>query len=154
MADWRAPEGSKVATQGLISGIAVDLTPAQMSLLEEKNDLLGQIGFDIEIFGSKTIMVRGIPGLLTGGDPARAVSGVIEELETGQTPLEGAIEDRIILRVCKTAAVKAGQSLSMTEMEAMVRQLEACETPLTCPHGRPTTIYLSVSQLAKEFGRR
>jgi DNA mismatch repair protein MutL len=154
MADWRASESPKIATQGLISGQTVDLSPAQMSMVEEYNDLLGQIGFDIELFGPKTIMVRGIPGLLTNLDPARAIMGVIEELEAGETPLVGAIEERIILRVCKSAAVKAGQILSMTEMEAMVRQLEACQTPLTCPHGRPTTIYLSVSQLAREFGRR
>jgi DNA mismatch repair protein MutL len=154
MADWGASESPKIATQGLISGQAVDLSPAQIGMVEEHRDLLGQIGFDIELFGPKTIMVRGVPGLLTNLDPARAIMGVIEELEAGETPLVGAIEDRIILRVCKTAAVKAGQSLTMTEMEAMVRQLEACQTPLTCPHGRPTTIYLSVSQLAREFGRR
>ncbi len=154
MAEWKAPEGSKIATQGLISGLTVDLSPPQMTLLEEHSDLLSQIGFDLELFGPKTIMVRGLPGLLTKVDPASALQGVLAELETGQTPLEIAIEDRIVLRVCKTAAVKAGQSLSMTEMEAMVRQLEACQAPLTCPHGRPTTIYLSVSQLAREFGRR
>ena len=154
MVDWKAPGGSKNATQGLISGLTVDLSPPQMTLLEEHSDLLRQIGFDIELFGPKTIIVRGVPGLLTNADPAGALLNVLDELETGQKPLEGAIEDRIILRVCKSAAVKAGQSLSLPEMEAMVRQLEACQVPLTCPHGRPTTIHLSVSQLAREFGRR
>jgi DNA mismatch repair protein MutL len=78
---------------------------------------------------------------------------VIDELERDERPLFSAIEARIILRVCKSAAVKAGQTLSMREMEAMVRQLEQCDSPHTCPHGRPTLIHLSASQLAKEFGR-
>jgi DNA mismatch repair protein MutL len=67
--------------------------------------------------------------------------------------MQGKIEDKIVMRVCKTAAVKAGQTLSQTEMEAMIWQLEKCQNPHTCPHGRPTLIYLSVAQLAKQFGR-
>jgi len=58
-----------------------------------------------------------------------------------------------VLRVCKAAAVKAGQTLSYDEMQALIRQLERCASPRTCPHGRPTLILMSAEQLAKEFGR-
>jgi DNA mismatch repair protein MutL len=50
-------------------------------------------------------------------------------------------------------AIKAGRVLSLAEMQALVRDLEACESPRTCPHGRPTMIYLGLKQLEKEFGR-
>jgi DNA mismatch repair protein MutL len=153
MSEWSSEVQPSIATQALISGQAVELTPAQMTLLEDHMDLLRQIGFDIEPFGPKTIMVRGVPGLITDLDPAQALIEVVDELEQGAEPLKENREAKIILRVCKSAAVKAGHILSQVEMEAMIRQLEACQTPLTCPHGRPTTILLSVSQLARQFGR-
>jgi DNA mismatch repair protein MutL len=98
-------------------------------------------------------MVRAIPAILAKLDPANAVLSVVEDLERGDAPLQGKIEDKIVMRVCKTAAVKAGQTLSQAEMEAMIWQLEQCKNPHTCPHGRPTLIYLSVAQLARQFGR-
>ena len=63
------------------------------------------------------------------------------------------MEALALRRVCKSAAVKAGQTLSREEMEALIVQLEACETPHTCPHGRPTLIHLSAAALARQFGR-
>jgi DNA mismatch repair protein MutL len=86
-------------------------------------------------------------------DPGRALQAVVEDLEQGDTPLQGKIEARIVLRVCKSAAIKAGQTLSVAEMEALIQQLEASQNPHTCPHGRPTMIHLSAAQLAREFGR-
>jgi DNA mismatch repair protein MutL len=57
-------------------------------------------------------------------------------------------------RVCKRAAVKAGQVLSITEQTELVQRLEQCLSPRTCPHGRPTMIHLSVEALERQFGRR
>ncbi len=142
-----------IVSQGLVAGTAVHLSPSQATLLTENLGRLGNLGFQIEPFGPNAFMVRAVPAILIKLDPARALHAVVDDLERGDTPLQGHIEARIILRVCKTAAVKAGQILSPPEMEAMVRQLEACRSPHTCPHGRPTLIHLSVAQLAREFGR-
>ncbi|MCA9978736.1 MAG: hypothetical protein KC413_23415, partial [Anaerolineales bacterium] len=150
MAAWARDE---VVSQGLMAGTAVHLSPPQATLLEEYLDTLAHIGFQIEPFGPNAFMVRRIPAILAKLDPAQALIAVVEDLERGDAPLQGKIEDKIVLRVCKSAAVKAGQTLSLPEMEAMVRQLEACRSPHTCPHGRPTLIHLSVAQLARQFGR-
>ncbi|MBK8987318.1 MAG: DNA mismatch repair endonuclease MutL [Chloroflexi bacterium] len=150
MAAW---EQNKVASQGLVTGTAVYLSPPQATLLADNLEVMAGLGFQIEPFGPNAFMVRAIPALLAKMDPAQAVTAVVEDLERGDAPLQGKIESKIILRVCKTAAVKAGQTLSRAEMEAMVWQLEACQNPHTCPHGRPTLIYLSVGQLARQFGR-
>ena len=56
--------------------------------------------------------------------------------------------------MCKRAAVKAGQVLSAAEQMELVRQLERCVSPRTCPHGRPTMIHLSVDAVEKQFGRK
>jgi DNA mismatch repair protein MutL len=114
---------------------------------------MSQLGFQVEPFGPNTFMVRSLPAIVAKIDPARALMDVIEDLERGDAPLQSKIEARIILRVCKSAAVKAGQTLSRQEMEAMIHQLENCQNPHSCPHGRPTLIHLSVAQLAREFGR-
>lgn len=150
MADW---EQKRVVSQQLLAGTAVHLAPPQATLLEEHTAALANIGFHVEPFGPNAVMVRGVPGILANQDPARVLTAVLEDLEGGNAPLQDKIEARIVMRVCKTAAVKAGQTLSTTEMEAMIRQLEACHNPHTCPHGRPTLIHLSVAQLAREFGR-
>jgi DNA mismatch repair protein MutL len=143
----------EVTSQGLVAGTAVHLSPAQATLLEEQIEVLARLGFQIEPFGPNAFMVRAIPAILTRQDPAQSLVAVVEDLERGDAPMQGKIEEKIILRVCKSAAVKAGQTLSLPEMEAMIRRLEACRSPHTCPHGRPTLIHLSVAQLAKEFGR-
>lgn len=148
----RATEGM-VPAQGLVTATAVHLTPDQATLLADHLETLKQLGFQVEPFGPNTFMVRAVPAMLTRLDPAGALQAVVEDLEGERRPLESEIEARIIRRVCKTAAVKAGQTLAMSEMEAMIRQLEACNNPHTCPHGRPTLIHLSVAQLARQFGR-
>lgn len=154
MAAWQENGRSQgIPSQGLVTGAAVQLTPSQSNLLEEHLDLLSKIGFQVEPFGPNTYMVRSLPAIVARLDPARALIDVIEDLERGDEPLQSKIEARIILRVCKSAAVKAGQTLSRQEMEALIHQLESCRNPHTCPHGRPTLIHLSVAQLAREFGR-
>jgi DNA mismatch repair protein MutL len=150
LAEW---DSEMVVSQGLVTGTAVHLSPSQATLLEEHLEVLSRLGFQVESFGPNAFVVRAIPAILAKLDPAQALVSVVEDLERGDVPLQGKIEERIIMRVCKTAAIKAGQTLSLPEMEAMIRQLEACRNPHTCPHGRPTLIHLSVAQLAKEFGR-
>ena len=55
--------------------------------------------------------------------------------------------------ICKRAAIKGNSPLSMAEMQELVRRLEGCRSPHTCPHGRPTMVYLSSGELARQFGR-
>jgi DNA mismatch repair protein MutL len=62
-------------------------------------------------------------------------------------------EAALITLICKRAAVKGGQVLSQAEMQELVRRLEACRSPRTCPHGRPTMIHVSATELARMFGR-
>jgi DNA mismatch repair protein MutL len=87
-------------------------------------------------------------------DPAAAIQVLVEDFEEDETPLQAEVEAKVIARVCKRAAVKAGQSLSTEEQRALLDDLEACEAPRTCPHGRPTMIHLSVEVLERQFGRR
>jgi DNA mismatch repair protein MutL len=87
-------------------------------------------------------------------DVRAALVDILELLRQGDDPLAAQAEERLIAAVCKRAAIKAGQTLTAEEMQQLVRQLEQCDSPRTCPHGRPTVLHFSVEQLEKEFGRQ
>ncbi len=94
-----------------------------------------------------------MPAVLAEHDPIEVVKGILEDLEQGKQPGQQSVEEKIIIRVCKGAAVKAGQLLGREEMESIIRQLERSQSPHTCPHGRPTMLHMSSDRLAREFGR-
>ncbi len=131
----------------------LNLPPSEARLVEENIDVLREVGFDLEPFGPNTFIVRSVPALLADQSPTEVIGGIIADLEAGTNPGQAAIEDKIITRVCKHGAIKAGQILSHDEMQSLIRQLERCRSPHTCPHGRPTMLHMTSEQLAREFGR-
>jgi DNA mismatch repair protein MutL len=144
----------KIPAQALLEPVLMNLAPAAANLLTNQLEALQGLGFQIEPFGPATFRIRAIPALLTGSDPLAAVQVVVEDFEEDETPLQAEIEARLAARICKRAAVKGGQTLSSEEQRALLNDLEACLSPRTCPHGRPTMIHLSVDLLERQFGRR
>jgi DNA mismatch repair protein MutL len=145
---------NKIPTQSLLQPATVELPPAGARLLANQLPILARLGFQVEPFGPTTFLVRAIPALLSGADPVAALRVIVEDFEEDETPLQAELEARLIARVCKRAAVKAGQTLSPAEQHALLDGLESCSSPRTCPHGRPTMIHLSVDLLERQFGRR
>jgi DNA mismatch repair protein MutL len=144
---------AQVAAQQLLEPLTLELSPGQAAILAAEAGTLAQIGFDIEPFGGTTYRLRSIPEMLIKSDPATALADILSELAEGAVPLSRQSDERLIVTVCKRAAVKAGQILSVPEMQDLIHSLERCNAPRTCPHGRPTMIHLSAAQLAREFGR-
>ena len=143
-----------IPAQVLMHPVSVTLPPGSARLVEEQMPLLNRLGFQVELFGKGGFLVRAIPELLMGMDPTAALGVIVEDFEEDETPLQAATEARIIARVCKRAAIKAGQALSVEEQKALLSDLESCQSPRTCPHGRPTMIHLSVDLLERQFGRK
>lgn len=150
----RAASGEGIPSQTLLEPVTVHLPPAAAQALQPNLIVMDQLGFAIEPFGPNTFRVRAIPALLTGLDPQAALRVLVEDFEEDEAPLQTEVEAKIIARVCKRAAVKAGQALSVEEQRALLQSLEACRSPRTCPHGRPTMIHLPVDLLERQFGRR
>jgi DNA mismatch repair protein MutL len=144
--------GGAVQSQAMLEPVAVAVTPEQMLALDENLDLLSQAGFVLEPFGTDTCLVRAIPALAGRGGPADLVNEVLNELQTA--PETGSARERALAAMACKAAVKAGATLDVQEMRELVVQLERTLRPATCPHGRPTMIHLSHTQLEREFGRR
>ncbi|MCS7056412.1 MAG: DNA mismatch repair endonuclease MutL [Thermoflexales bacterium] len=142
-----------LASQHLLDPVPVTVPAESAHLLESQLDLLRNLGFEVEPFGGNTFLVRAVPALMIQDDVATALREIVADLETGDAVLRKDLEARVLRRVCKRMAIKAGRVLSFAEMQALVRDLEACESPRTCPHGRPTMIYVGLKQIEKEFGR-
>ncbi|HEY4690785.1 MAG TPA: DNA mismatch repair endonuclease MutL [Anaerolineae bacterium] len=146
--------GQHIAVQNLLDPLAVEFTPEDSALIEEHRQTLASIGLSLEPFGGSTWLARSVPAILANDDICAALADLVADLLAGDVPFAATEEEKLVTRVCKRAAIKAGQVLSHAEMQELARQLEACRSPRTCPHGRPTMIHLSAEQLAKEFGRR
>ncbi len=143
-----------VASQPLLAPEPVALTRHQLGAVEEHQDTFLELGFDIQPFGEGTALVRALPEVLARrADVAETVRTVLDLAGEGGTPIQDSFEARLVRAVCKQATVKAGQTLGLAEMQALVRNLEACASPRTCPHGRPTMIVFSAERLFREFGR-
>ena len=144
----------KIPSQALLTPVVVTLPPQSSNLLLSQLSILQHFGFDVEEFGPNTFQVRAMPVLFTGSDPSAALRALVEDFEEDEAPLQNEIEAKLAARVCKRMAVKAGQGLSGEEQRALLTDLESCDSPRTCPHGRPTMIHLSVDMLERQFGRR
>ena len=144
----------KIPSQALLTPQVVHMPPASAKILEEQLPILQDFGFSVESFGPNTFQVRAIPALFSNTDPSAALRALVEDFEEDETPLQNEIESRIAARVCKRMAVNGGQSLSSEEQRILLTDLENCDSPRTCPHGRPTMIHLSVDMLERQFGRK
>ncbi len=144
----------RLVSQALLEPVLVTLPPHQARLLEAQLPALERFGFEVVAFGPHTYQVRAIPALFSGADPAQALRALVEDFEEDESPLQQEQEARLAARVCKRLAIKAGQTLSPAEQRALLEDLERCESPRTCPHGRPTMIHISVSLLERQFGRK
>jgi DNA mismatch repair protein MutL len=142
-----------VARQYLLEPLTLHVGSQLAGLMAQYLTALQGIGFEIEQFGGDTFLVRAIPGVLAGQDPLRALEEIAQAMAVQRNVVGEELETRLIKMVCKRASIKAGQLLSAIEMQELVRQLEECQSPWTCPHGRPTMLQLSAGELEKAFGR-
>jgi DNA mismatch repair protein MutL len=139
-------------SQPLLTPLPLELTPAQASLVGVYGAALLEHGFEVEPFGPGGYLLRSAPSGLRRDDPARAFVELLDLMTREDAPADPRL--RVAASLACHAAVRAGQTLAPEEMRDLVRQLEACETPQTCPHGRPTTLHLSADELARRFARR
>ncbi|MBA7562755.1 MAG: DNA mismatch repair endonuclease MutL [Dehalococcoidia bacterium] len=140
----------EIEVQGLLEPMPLETSPRQEAELWAHYQDLAEFGFAIEPFGGKTFLVRAVPAILNDKDWAGMLRELLDSLSEGD---KSNWAEAVTNTMACHSAVRAGQALSDSEMRELVRQLEQAATPHTCPHGRPTMIHLSYSQLKKDFGR-
>ena len=156
-----AGAGEQVArSQALLLPEVVELDEPQCDRLEERAAELEQFGLAIERFGPAAMLVRAVPAALSGGDVQALVRDVADDLAQhgpsadGGSLLLGERLDHVLATMACHGSVRAGRALSVAEMNALLREMEATPRSGQCNHGRPTWVKLAHSDLEKLFGRR
>ena len=141
-------------SQRLLLPESVEVTEAQAGAIEGHADLLAQLGIELTSFGPRVYAVQAFPTLLAGVASTEFVRDLIDLLvERGSAVAQQDLcNDILSMAACK-AAIKAGQRLTDSEIEELLAERKRFESTSRCPHGRPTTIRFSMSELEKQFKR-
>jgi DNA mismatch repair protein MutL len=143
-----------VETQKMLVPETIEMSSDEATALLEHRDLLRELGFHVEEFGKNTILLTGYPPMLARTDFVQLVRDVAEQLiGTGQKPTRRDILDQLLHMMSCKAAIKAGQRLTSEEMESLLAQRHLIDNAHHCPHGRPTALTLSRTELDRQFGR-
>ena len=151
----RRMEEQGVPSQRLLLAQTFELAPRDAEWVERNAATLQKMGIGIEPFGQNAFKIDSLPTFLDVSDPVTFMRKVIDGLKSasnGSSPLRLG-EDMIAKTVCRHA-VKANDPLRYLEVEKLISDLLECDLPYCCPHGRPTMIQISHSELEKKFGRK
>ncbi len=138
-------------TQILLEPVYMELDENQEALIEENRDVLESLGITPEPFGPSSYLIRNLPKVLSEADPRESFHSILSALNE-QVEFKS-WEDKAAYSLACHAAIRAGKKLSHKEMALLVKQLESCEHPNNCPHGRPTMITFPNIDLEREFSR-
>ncbi len=152
--------------QALLEPVLVELGAAQAAALAGHDAALAALGFTLEPFGERALRVRALPLALLGGGPLAGAAGtgsgarvraalesILDDLSDPDA-VRGRQHDPVAASAACHGSVRAGMTLAPSEMAALLRDLEACHNPHTCPHGRPTFVGFPAADLERQFGRR
>jgi len=145
-------ESRRIDRQPLLDPLVIDLAPHELAVLERSITELREIGFDLDLFGEQSVIVRGIPAIMQRVDIRERLHLILEELSEGGSG-DSWLDSVAISTACHTS-IRAGQPLSLEEMRELVAQLERTQQPRACGHGRPTMLHMSQADLEKQFSRR
>lgn len=139
-------------SQQLLFPIHLELSLSELEVFKTSRDLFEKLGFVLEPFGGKSILVRGYPQGLKNWNEGRLLLQIFDDIVQDRAPGDTHL-DKVLASFACHSAVRAGQRLSLDEMRLLADQLFAVENPYSCPHGRPTIQRIHLSQLEKWFLR-
>ncbi|MGE5693612.1 MAG: DNA mismatch repair endonuclease MutL [Candidatus Zixiibacteriota bacterium] len=141
----------KAESQELLFPETVELTPTEFQTFVQNQSFFESFGFDLSPFGDRTLLLRGTPPLAQKKNPSKLLREILDDLENDKKDLEPS--KRVARSLACHSAVRAGEKLTIAEMENLFDLLFAVENPYNCPHGRPTIIELPLSEIHRRFGR-
>jgi DNA mismatch repair protein MutL len=150
----RGAGGKAAASQALLIPEVVELDEPACDRLEEQAERFAEYGLLIERFGPGAMLVRAMPAALKGGDPERLLTDLADDIaKHGEGLLLGEKIEHVLATMACHGSVRAGRTLSVTEMNALLREMERTPRSGQCNHGRPTWVKLSMADVEKLFGR-
>ena len=152
----RRDDGGNAPAQGLLVPETLETSAAEAARLTEILPAFAAIGMEVEPFGGNTFVVRAVPALLGGRSAVpllREIAERLAALDDGGDADAGEPLDEVRKLMACHGAIRAGQRLTDREMADLLRQLDGCENPSHCPHGRPTWVRWTPRALERAFGR-
>jgi DNA mismatch repair protein MutL len=140
-------------SQRLLFPHTIDLSPAEVDLLEELREDLEALGFELERLSGRTVSVRGVPADVPDGDEDAILEAILEQYTSGQATVDDERRKHLAKTMAQRSAVERGHPLSDDERRALLNDLFDCEMPYADPSGTPTIVKLSLEELADRFGR-
>ena len=142
---------SEINMQMLLDPIVLELSNVDMLQVENNLDLFIKFGFEIELFGNNHIMIRCVPTIFGVPESEKFILQIIDNIEEikNNYELKG---EKFASMACR-AAIKANDKITNLEISSLFEQMEECENPFTCPHGRPVIVEISKHEIEKMFKR-
>ncbi len=146
-------ESGFVASQMISPAIVITLSPAELAVYKEYKENLTSIGYEVEEFGGFDISLRAVPMELYGNEPKQLFLDLLDEICEGRiNGIPEVINNKLASMACKSA-VKGNSPMNRDEIKALLSDLLTLENPYNCPHGRPTMITMTRTELDKRFKR-
>lgn len=142
------------AAQKLLVPETLELNFREAEILEQSLADLKSLGLEIEPFGRNTFVIKAVPAVLSGQDPKPLVREIVEKITGGGSAanLKETLNECRMVMACH-GAIRANQQLNPEQLNGLLHELDQCENPSHCPHGRPTWIRWDLSTLEKSFKR-
>ena len=138
-------------SQKLLLPVTIELSRSEIQFVKKNKSQFNELGFEIEPFGQNTIIIHAIPTSFKEEEASTFFSNLITAIFNEESTSKAT--KATIAKLACTKAVKAHDKLTIEEAEALIDQMNKCQLPYSCPHGRPTIISISYKELEKRFGR-
>ena len=146
--------GTPIPVQGLLVPEIIDLGYREAAVLKPMLSDLQNAGLEIEPFGGNSFAVKAVPAFLAGQEIRPLIVELVEKaVVTGVSGRLEAVREQCLTVIACHGAIRANQALDHRQMEGLLEELDACNDPAHCPHGRPTWIEWRLSEVEKRFGR-
>lgn len=144
-------KNKKLRTQMLLDSVVLDLSFDDMLKIKNNLDLFINFGFEIEIFGQKNIIIRGVPNIFGKNESEKFIYEIIDQIGTDFDITDFKL-DEIASKACKSA-IKAHDKIQDIQINSLINDLKKCDNSFTCPHGRPIVVEISKMDIEKFFKR-
>lgn len=143
----------EIASQLLIISDVLDVEPEDIDILDNAHDQLKKFGYQIEKISDNQVIFKKIPQVLSQAKPKDILSELLKNLKDSSDNDLDTKEERILITTSCKASVKAGEKLTLCQMEEIVKNLRTTKNPYTCPHGRPISHFIPLKEVAFFFDR-
>jgi DNA mismatch repair protein MutL len=150
----REYQARSVPSQALLFPLLIDVTPAEVEVVESHQSEIAEVGLDVRVRGGTSLSIHTVPRLLSRASPERLLRDLVSEVSrSGGRAFSDAVDLALATMACH-GSVRAGDALSATEAKALLLSLDEADFAGHCPHGRPVVTFLSYAELERKVGRR